>query len=389
MADIIITKKQARTFLLLKHGLLGTYKFKGKQGIVDLIKQVGCIQYDPIDVCGRSPELVLLSRVKGYQKQMLYDLLYHERQLIDYFDKNLAIFSAADWPYFIEERCLHQQAERSHAEILTVCDVIKEEIRNKGALCSADLKMKEKVNWYWSETSISRAALEHMYFKGELMIHHKRGTLKYYDLACRCMKAELLKEENPFKTAGERYKWHVLRRIRSVGLLWNRASDAWLGIHGLKTKERNECFKELLAENKIIEVCVEGVGMLYCAAEDAELLAAAVKLPRLKKRCGLLAPLDNLLWDRKLIKALFDFDYKWEIYTPENQRKFGYYCLPILYGDCLIGRIEAIYDRKIKKLFVKQIWLEEGVKETKTMRAALDEAIIKLEQFNVQPLKEI
>lgn len=99
MADIIITKKQACLFLLLKHGLIDTYKFKGKQGVLDFIKQAGCIQYDPIDVCGRSPELVLLSRVKGYQKQMLYDLLYHERKLVDYFDKNLAIFSVEDWPY--------------------------------------------------------------------------------------------------------------------------------------------------------------------------------------------------------------------------------------------------------------------------------------------------
>lgn len=389
MADIIITKKQACLFLLLKHGLIGTYKFKGKQGILAFIEQAGCIQYDPIDVCGRSPELVLLSRVKGYHKQMLYDLLYQERKLVDYFDKNLAIFSVEDWPYFIKERYFHRHIEDSYSKILAVCDQIKQEINNRGALCSVDLKMKEKVKWYWSETSLSRAALEHMYFKGELLIHHKRGTLKYYDLADRCINEELLNAKNPFKERGECQKWHVLRRIRSVGLLWNRASDAWLGIREMKTKERNECFKELLAEKKILAIYVEGLDTLYCASEDIELLMTAMKLPRLKKRCELIAPLDNMLWDRKLIKALFDFDYKWEIYTPEKQRKYGYYCLPILYGDRFIGRIEAVYDRKRMKLTVKQVWLEAGVKETSAMNAALDRAIAKLEKFNKQLLKEI
>ncbi len=109
MKSYTLTKQQARTFLLLKHGLIGAYRFKGKDGIIDFIKQAGCIQYDPIDVCGRSPELVLLSRIKGYKKQMLYDLLYKERKLIDYFDKNLAIFLTEDWNYFYSERQRHRE----------------------------------------------------------------------------------------------------------------------------------------------------------------------------------------------------------------------------------------------------------------------------------------
>lgn len=97
---IHLTNRQARQFLLLKHELLDDYKFSGKRGVLDFTRQVGCIQYDPIDVCGKNAELVLQSRIKEFTKEMLADLLYEERSLVDYPDKNLAIIPIEDWPYF-------------------------------------------------------------------------------------------------------------------------------------------------------------------------------------------------------------------------------------------------------------------------------------------------
>ena len=100
MQSICLSNQQARRFMLLKHGLIDSYKFAGKQGILDFVRQAGCIQFDPIDVCGKNAELVLQSRVKGFTKQLLYSLLYEDRTLLDYFDKNLSIIQTADWPYF-------------------------------------------------------------------------------------------------------------------------------------------------------------------------------------------------------------------------------------------------------------------------------------------------
>ena len=181
METVKLTREQARRFLLRRHGLLGGYQFEGKRGILEFVKQVGCIQFDPVNVCGRSPELVLLSRVKGFTKQMLHELLYQDRQLIDYFDKNLSIFATEDWPYFECYREQHRQWERSHADIETVSEQVKGIIAERGAVCSADLDMPGKVHWYWSDTKLSRAALEHLYFTGDLAVHHKKGTVKYYD----------------------------------------------------------------------------------------------------------------------------------------------------------------------------------------------------------------
>lgn len=121
---------------------------------------------------------------------------------------------------------------------------------------------------------------------------------------------------------------------------------------------------------------------LYCLSTDRDLLETALEEPELKARCELIAPLDNMLWDRRLIKALLDFDYKWEIYTPQAQRKYGYYVLPLLYGEGFIGRVEAICDRKAKKLDVKNIWFEKGIKQTKKLQIAVENCLSRFANFN-------
>ena len=385
-----LTKKQACRFLLLKQGLLGGHRFLGKQGALDFIRQAGCIQFDPVDVCGKSPELVLNSRVKGFKKEMLYELLYEDRVLVDYFDKNLSIFPVEDWPYFERCRIRHRTWERSHDEIKAVKDEIKQIITNHGPVCSADLQMQEKVDWYWSETKLSRAALEHLYFAGELAIHHKKGSIKYYDLIGNCLPKEVLDCPDPFPNDHDHLKWRVFRRIGAVGLLWNRPSDAWLNITGLNAAERTAVFSELSREGKIREVSVEGLrDKLYFCAGDLPLLQQCLGDGRWKNRCEFIAPLDNLIWDRKLILALFGFDYKWEIYTPAEKRKFGHYVLPVLYGGRFIGRIEAAAGSSTQTLCVKNIWFEPGVRQTAAMQKAIDGAVRRLAAFNRCRLQDI
>lgn len=383
LENVYLTNSQARSFMLLKHGLIGIYKFAGKQGVLDFVRQAGCIQYDPIDVCGKNAELVLQSRVKGFTRQMLYSLLYEDRVLLDYFDKNLAIIETSDWPYFVRYREAHRTGGRSHSEVNAVCEEIKNTIRRQGAVSSADIGFNDRVNWYWSDTKLSRAALETMYFRGDLAIHHKRGTIKYYDLSENCISAGLLNKPDPYPDETDHLKWRVLRRIGAVGLLWNKPSDAWLNIGGLKSAQRNEVFSQLLSEEKVLEISVEGLkDRLYCLEADRGILDRVLQGLEQKARCELLAPLDNMLWDRRLIKALFGFDYKWEIYMPEIQRKYGYYVLPLLYGERFIGRVEAICDRKQKTMIVKNIWYEKGVRQTKKLQKAVDNCLGRLADFN-------
>ncbi|MDF2535645.1 MAG: hypothetical protein K0R18_1804, partial [Bacillales bacterium] len=186
-----ITKEEARKFILLKQGLLGKHKFHGQQGVYDFVRQAGCLQYDPIDPHGRNAEIVLQSRVKNFEKQMLWDMLYKERTLVDHWDKCMSIFPVEDWPYFDQTRKRFVLSNKGKKEIGPIEEQIKRIIREKGPVNSKDLGFKEKVDWWWAPTSLSRAALESMYFNGDLVLHHKKGTIRHYDLAENMISAEI------------------------------------------------------------------------------------------------------------------------------------------------------------------------------------------------------
>ncbi|MFC5402597.1 winged helix-turn-helix domain-containing protein [Cohnella soli] len=359
MSAIVITKQQARKYLLKYHGLSGDFQFRGKEGVMAYIRRVGCIQYDPLDVVGMNPELVLQSKVEDFDRNMLPELLYSDRRLVDYWDKCMSIFPVEDWPHFARLRHYYGAWSRANKETVTR---VRGEVESRGVLCSSDLEDDEKVNWAWGPTRLSRAALEAMYHAGQLLIHHRAHTRKYYDLAERLLPTELHAAEDPFESESDHYAWFVLRRIGSIGLLWNRPSDAWLGIRGMKSKERNEAFARLAAEGLIAEVRVEDVKHpLYIRSADIPLLEMTLSDDLPNERASVLAPLDNLMWDRPLVKELFGFEYRWEVYKPAAERKYGYYVLPVVYGDRIVGRFDPVKQRKKLPLEIRAWWWEDGV----------------------------
>ena len=121
---LTITNEQARQFILLRQGLLGDYRFIGKEGAWQYVRQAGCIQFDPVDVCGRNAELTLQSRVKNFRKKMLEDLLYRDRLLVDYSDKELSIWPSEDWPYFSRYR----ETSRNHGKGFPGIPELEEEV---------------------------------------------------------------------------------------------------------------------------------------------------------------------------------------------------------------------------------------------------------------------
>lgn len=387
-----LTRQQARQFLFLKHGLLGEHRFIGKEGALEFVRQAGCIQFDPVDACGKNAELTLQSRVKGFSKKMLAELLYKDRKLADYPDKQLAIIPVEDWPYFSRYRRVSLEGGKKFEGLAELETAALAYIEQQGPVSSDELPIEGTIHWHshihWSgnwqgESNAARSVLEQLYSTGELVIHHKKGSRKYYDLAIRHIDKEILEAEDPLPDEFEHQKWRVLRRIGAVGLMWDRPSDAWLNIWGLTTEGRHEIFRQLLEEGAICEVKVEGVrSLLYCRSEDRELIKEVQEERKWKARCEVIAPLDCLMWDRKLIRELFDFQYSWEIYTPVVKRKYGYYVLPMIYGDAYIGRVEAVADAKTKTLTVKNIWYEDGIRRTKKLEAAVAGCMKRLARFN-------
>ena len=386
-----MTVEEARRFLLLKQGLLGDYRFRGKEGALAYVRQAGCIQFDPVDVCGRNAELTLASRVGGFRNEMLRDLLDRDRLLVDGPDKELSIFPVEDWPYFAPYRERSYRNGRRFEGLAELEERALRYIEEHGPVSADTLPIEGEIFWHssvhwsgdWHKNSrAARSVLEQMYTDGRLVIHRKEGTRKFYDLARKHIPAEILDAPDPCPDEAERIKWRILRRIGAVGMLPDRRSDAFLGI-SLSIGEREAAFRSLEEEKKIVPVEIEGMKKpLYALSEDLPLIGAAVSGAAFRPRCEFLAPLDPFLWDRKLIEALFGFRYSWEIYTPADRRKYGYYVLPVLYGERFAGRIEAAADRREKILRVKNIWYEGGIRETKKLENAVGGAIRRLARLN-------
>jgi uncharacterized protein YcaQ len=375
MDSFILTKAQARRFLLAHHGLWPPYTLEGKGGVLHYLHRVGCIQFDPLNIVGHNPELVLQARVSAFQPRMLRELLYVDRKLLDGFDKMMSIYRVEDWPYFHRRRAAARRRLGPRIDAAaSILPQIRKAIEERGPLSSLDLTYDQKVDWSWSPTRLARAALESMYFWGELVIHHKIHTRKVYDFARRHIPAELLSAPDPNETEAQYQEWHVLRRIGSVGLLWRSASSVWHGIQGTNSKDRNATITRLLHQGQVLEIHVEGITPpFYMRREDKPRLTRLLRSDDCFPRAAVLAPLDNLLWDRRLVADLFDFDYRWEVYTPVAQRRYGYYVLPILYGDRFVARFEPGHDKTAGAFIIKQWWWEPGVTPSERMRVELSD----------------
>jgi len=304
---------------------------------------------------------------------MLRELLYEDRKLLDGWDKNMSIYRVEDWPCFQRRReAAMRHPGKSPGPVRSIAPQVCEAIAERGPLSSIDLDFNRTVDWSWAPTRLARAALESMYSWGELIIHHKVHTRKVYDLASRHLPEELLSAADPNETEEQFHDWYVHRRIGSVGLLWSRSGTAWLGMSGIKSRERTAALSRLLRQGRVVDVAVEGMKLpLYMRSEDRMALNKILDSSTPPPHAAIIAPLDNLLWDRRFVEELFHFSYIWEVYKPIAERRYGYYVLPILYGDRFVARFEPGRDKENGALIIKQWWWEPGMEQSERMQANL------------------
>lgn len=376
VSTLKISKKQARQFILAHQELLKSKEEVSKDNILNYIKKVGCIQYDPLNKVGRNPHLVLQSRFKNYKSKYLRELLYKDRKLIDAWDKNMSIFPVEDLPYFKRNRDkAYNKYQKKEELVENVIPEVRKEIKNKGPLSSIDLDFDKKVDWSWAPTRAARAALESMYQWGELIIEHKVGTRKVYDFTDKHISENLLNKEDPNKSQEDYHKWYIKRRIGSIGMLWDLSGSAWLGIKDFNKNKRISAISSLIEQDELIKVKVDKIKHpIYIRNEELPLLKEIINGVDINSRVSFIAPLDNILWDRKFINRIFDFEYVWEVYKPVKERQYGYYVLPILYKDKFIGRFEPVFNKKKKELVVKNCWWENDFKIDNEFNTALKTA---------------
>lgn len=372
---LTLSTANARRFTLAYQRLWPPRRLEGKAGIMDFVRHVGCIQYDPLNVVGRNPDLVLQSRVSNYRPAMLEGLLYTDRELLDGWDKMAAIYPTADWPYFARRRAFMEawHSKRYELPAAILPEVVKA-IRERGPLSSIDLKGWDKVNWTWgNEVRLARAALETLYGAGHLVVHRRTGTRRTFELAERALPADLLSAPDPNQTEEAYQNWHVLRRVGGLGLANPRAADHWLGILGVKSEVRRAVLTRLVERGDLVAVAMEDLPQhsFFIRTADLPMLEEVQTSRSPTSEAAIIGPLDNFMWDRDRLRWVFDFDYVWEVYKPAAQRKYGYYVLPVIYGDRFVARFDPAFDKKSRELTITNWWWEEGVQPDEAMQAAL------------------
>ncbi len=359
--ELVISKAQARRYLVAYHRLAPPRKLAGKAGALEYVRQVNCIQYDPINIVGQNPHLVLQSRVRNYKPYMLDELLYADRSLVDGFDKVMSIYPTEDWPFFSGYRARMGQRYRqasSTQKATKLLDWVRTEVKTRGPISSLELEDDTKMDWWLANSArAARIALDILFYSGELVVHHRVGTRRYFEYSHRMLNKKLLAKADPHANIEAYRDWHVMRRVESLGMARPVGNDHWVGVN--RQGSLQPSFARLLGREQIARVGVEGVpGEFY--VPRAQLAALQAPARKGKAQAAFIAPLDNFLWDRTLIEHVFDFFYRWEVYVPEPKRQYGYYVLPVLYGDQLIARLDPGFVRDSKTFTIKNWWWQPG-----------------------------
>ncbi len=354
----------ARRFLVARHLLAPARSLKrGPDAVLEVFRRLGSIQFDPLAVAGRNHDLVLHARVTDYDRVWCEELLYERRELFEAYNKGLSLLPTRELPWFRATGWSPWREHRIVAENPDVAERVLGRIRAEGPLSTLDFERGAAVDWFWAPTNVVRAVLEAYAVTGVLGLARREGNRRYYDLVERLFPAELLARQEPLR---EQIRHKLLSRFRAHGLLGTGGSaELWLGTGPARpdpdrpdNPTRTELRDELVSDGVLVAVEVEGVrGVRFVLHRELDLLAAPPEPPA---SVAFLAPLDPFVWDRGFLRVLFEFDYVWEVYVPERKRRWGYYVLPVLFRDRLVGRIEPRIDRGANAVRVLGLWWEEG-----------------------------
>jgi uncharacterized protein YcaQ len=311
---VTVTAEAARRFLVARHLLSPARSLAGgRDGVLEVFRRLGSIQFDPIAVAGRNHDLVLHARVADYEPAWC-DLLYERREIFEATNKALSFVPTREYPWF--RHVMGRKGARFHAAVLAdnaaVAERVLERMRADGPLSSHDFERETgpTKDWFGMPENAVRAVLEAYTVTGVIGLARRDGNLRYYDLLERLLPSELLAREVPER---EQLRHKLLSRYRAHGLLGpGGAGGTFARIAA--PPERNELRRELVELGALVPVDVEGVrGKRLVLAEEVELLEAP---PEPTPFVAFVAPFDSLLWDTALLVSLFDFDYVWEGFFP-------------------------------------------------------------------------
>ncbi|HUR59724.1 MAG TPA: crosslink repair DNA glycosylase YcaQ family protein [Opitutaceae bacterium] len=357
-APLVTSVQAARRFLRDAHHLDAPLP-----DIATALAYHGYIQIDPINVCGRMHDLILRNRVAAYREGDLMRYLHGDdraslplerRTAFEHHLPNtgvLVAFPFNAWPHLL--RAMRQWsigrgawAGRLTPREKTLATQLLLEIAARGPLGSEDFEDDRTARRVWGASRLVKATLQKLFFHGRILIAQRENNRRRYDLPERVLPASVLAQ--PEARAADTARWLALLKLRQRRL-------------ATFTREELRAVEDEVCAVKLADL-PDGVACppLFCLREDAPRLAAAGSTAETPPAFALLAPLDPIIYDRRITSALWGFDYTWEAYTPAQKRVRGYYALPVLVGTELVGHVDPKADRAARKLVVRARRIRRG-----------------------------
>lgn len=375
MQPVSISRKEARRLALHCQGLGITHPYgRGKSAVVRLLQQLGYVQIDTISVVQRAHHHVIWSRVPGYRREMLRPLQEKHRTIFEYWSHAAAYLPISDYRFALPTMQYYREEKDGWPKVdAAIKQHVLDRIRAEGPLMSKDFERPEgsKGDGWWDWKPAKRA-LQRLYFDGTVMVRYRQGFQRVYDLAERVLPAET---DTRMPTT-EEYAEFLIRRT--------------LKAHGIATAPQMAYLRKGMGRpvsDRLAELAEEGVVTPVTIGRRNPLnyFALADTLDnvntRLQNRMRILSPFDNAVIQRKRLSDLWSYDYQIECYVPAPKRVYGYFCLPLLYGEQFVGRIDAKADRNKGVLHLQHV-VKESDMDDEAFIARLRPALEEFRAFN-------
>ncbi len=360
MQTVCLTPSEARRFLISSFALP---HWQAQSSVQDVLDHLEYVQEDSIDVCGRMHELILWPRIKDYTPQVLHKALYGESaHAFEHYLPNLSVIPLIDHPHFLMR--MRERGATPHRwgglfeEELPIAEKFLAALDTHGPLKTRTQGREDghMLSGWGSRATVLSQVVEKLWFTGTLSIARRDGFERVFDRTERVYPGVL---EATLPDATESARHLTRKRLRAKTLFRAGHQD-----------------KAQVGTDALVKIEVSGLSKPWYALKDH----LPDQYPTLSDDIFLLAPLDPVVYDRRRTRELFDFDYTWEVYVPEAKRRWGYYVLPILKGETLIGRVEPKLDRKAGVLTIRSLIFEDG-KPNKTLRKQIETRLEQMAAF--------
>jgi uncharacterized protein YcaQ len=369
-----LTQEQLKLVTLESQGLTQNTPFgTGKTAVLNALEHLGYIQIDTLSIVERAHHHTLWTRIPDFQADDLEELV-EDRKVFEYWFHAASYLPMQDFRYVLPQMLTIKRGEsRYYNADPKVMEYVVDNIRNEGPKRARDFENESYKAGSWWNWKPAKLALERLFMQGDLMISGRSGMQKTYDLAERVLPSFIdTTEPTPLELA----EYLVKTNLRAYGFTTLKQITHLRKGNDLK-KNVNQVLQSMLEEGSISQVKIEGLSSAFVQNDVFENTFDV-------KNSGvwLLSPFDNAIIHRDRIKQVFDFDFRLECYTPKEKRQYGYFCLPILFGDQFIGRVDCKAHRKEKKLELIHLHIENSTIEPELWLNPFVETIKRFAIFN-------